>query len=109
MVLPDQVQQPVDERRPPRLADHLRAEHRVAELARQPGCERLATVDREREHVGDLVAPDVVALELPHLVGTDEMQAELALRDPSLASTSRASSTAASSSTFMPLRFDTST
>ncbi len=74
VVVAEQVQQPVHERRPPGLADDLRAEDRVAELARQPSAQRVAAVDREREHVGRLVDPEVLALQRADLVRPDEVR-----------------------------------
>ena len=38
----------------------------------------LVAVDRERQHVGGAVAPHVVAVQLGHLVGTDERDRQLA-------------------------------
>src|SRR5438034_9243955 len=49
MVVAEQVEQSMCERPPPGVADHLRAEHDVAELSRGAYRQRLATVDRERE------------------------------------------------------------
>src|SRR5256885_15668393 len=84
VVVADEVQEPVHERLPPGLADDLRAQDRVTELARQPGLERLTRVDRKGEHVGHLIDAQVVPLEGAHLVRPDEMQAELTFLDPFL-------------------------
>ncbi len=64
VVVAEQVQQAVDERRPPGVADDLRAEDDVAELARHAGRERIASVDRKGEDVGRLVDPEMLALQL---------------------------------------------
>ena len=82
VVVPEQVQQPVRERRAPRLADDLWAQHDVAERARHAVGQLVAAVDREREHVGRLVDPEVLALQHADLVGPDEREPELAVLDP---------------------------
>ena len=81
VVVADEVEQAVHERRPPGFAHDLRAEHRVAELARQPGRQLLAPVDREGQHVGRLVDAEVLAFERAHLLRADERDAQLALVD----------------------------
>ena len=82
MLVAEQVQQPVHERRPPLLADDLRAEDDVAERARHPVGQLVPPVDREGEHVGRLVDAEVVALQRAHLVGPGEREPELAVLDP---------------------------
>ena len=82
MVVAEQVQEPVHERRAPRLADDLRADDEVSERARQSGRKLVAPVEREREHVRGLVDPEVVLLERAALVGRHEREPELALHDP---------------------------
>src|SRR6185437_16408100 len=47
----------------------------------KPRLELVPPVDREREDVRDLVRPEVVALQRPHLVRSDEVQPELAFLD----------------------------
>ena len=64
VVVADEVQDRVHERRPPRVADDLRAEDDVAELARYARRQRLSAVDRKRERIGLLVHAEMVALEL---------------------------------------------
>ena len=59
VVVAEQVQQPVRERPAPLVADDLRADDDVAERARHPVGQLVAAVDREREHVGHLVDPEV--------------------------------------------------
>src|SRR5690349_14500821 len=81
MLVPEQVQEPVDERLPPRLPHHLRAENRVSELAWHSGRQTPSPIDREGEYVGWLIDPQVLVLERPDLVGPDEDEAELALLD----------------------------
>jgi hypothetical protein len=81
VVIADEVQEPVHEGRLPGLADDLWAENGVAELSRELGLERLARVDREREHVCNLVDPEMLSLECADLVRPDEVQPELALID----------------------------
>jgi len=76
------MQEPVHDGSAPGLADDLRAEHHVAELARRARLEPIAAVKREGEDVGDLVLAEVSPLQRPHLVGADEVQTELALFDP---------------------------
>ena len=81
VLVAEQVQEPVHERRPPRLPDDLRAEDDVAERPRHPRRQLLPPVDREGEDVGRLVDPEVVALQRPHLVGPGEREPELAVLD----------------------------
>src|SRR5436190_18671144 len=81
VLVPEQVQEPVDERLPPRLPHHLRADDRVAELAWHSGRQTPAPIDRERENIGWLIDPEVLVLERPDLVGPDEDEPELALLD----------------------------
>ena len=60
-----------------------------------PVRQRVAAVDREREHVGRLVDPEVLALQRAHLVRADEREPELAgRRSPRPRARARASSTA---------------
>jgi hypothetical protein len=109
VLVPEQVQHAVHERPPPLVADDLRADGDVAERARDPLGQRLAAVEREREDVGRLVDPEVVALQLAALLRPDECEADLAVLDPLRCETRRTSSTAPASSTSTPLRFSTST
>src|SRR6266508_2530619 len=53
----------------------------VTERARNPFGNLVAPVDREREHVGRLVDPEVVALEVADLFLVDERDPELAVLD----------------------------
>src|SRR5665213_1717737 len=82
VVVAEQVQQPVRQRPAPFLAHHLRAEHDVAECTRHSFGDVLAAVDRERQHVGRLVDPEVLALQPAHLVLADERDPELPFFDP---------------------------
>ena len=82
VVVPEQVQQAVDERRAPRVADDVRAEHDVAERARDAGRHLVAAVEREREHVRRLVDAEVLALQRADFLGRDELEAELTVVDP---------------------------
>ena len=61
VVEPEQVQDPVDERPAPLLADDLRADDDVAERPRDAVRQLVEAVDREREHVGRLVDAEVLA------------------------------------------------
>src|SRR6476469_8714458 len=70
------------QRRLPILADDLRTEDDIAELSGDAGGERVAAVDREREHVGRLVDAQVLALQGAALVRSDERDPELAVVDP---------------------------
>ena len=81
-VVAEQVQEPVHERLPPRVAHDLRADDEIAERARQPVRQLLAPVEREREHVRRLVDPEVLLLQRPALVRGNEREPELALLDP---------------------------
>src|SRR5690349_50917 len=72
------MEQCMHERGAPCLADHLRADDDVAELARQPLRERLARVDREGERIRRLVDPEVLGLQRAALLRADECDAELA-------------------------------
>src|ERR1041385_7985478 len=76
-----QRQEPVTERPPPRLADYLRTEHGVTELPRNAGIESVPAVDRKRKDVGDIVRSEVLALQRTHLLGPDEVEAELPILD----------------------------
>ncbi len=69
------------QRRAPRLTDDRGAEHDVAERARQAFRQLVAAVDREREHVGRLVDPEMLALQLAHLLRPDEREPELPVLD----------------------------
>src|SRR4051794_9593483 len=82
VVVAEEVQKPVDERPVPVVSDDRGAEDDVAELAGNPVRQRVAAVDREREHVRGLVDAEVLALQLAHLVGADEGEPELAVLDP---------------------------
>ena len=81
VVVAEQVEQPVRQRRAPRLADDRGAEDDVAERARQAFRQLVAAVDREREHVGRLVDPEMLALQLAHLLRPDEREPELPVLD----------------------------
>src|SRR5262245_23765988 len=81
MVVAEQVQDAVHDRAAPGVADDIRADHEVAELPRQPFGQLLARVERKREHVGRFVDAEMVALEGAALLGTDEVEAELAVVD----------------------------
>jgi hypothetical protein len=81
MIVPQQVEERMDERLAPLLSDDLGADDRIAELPRKPVGHLLALIDREREHVGLLVDPQVLALQAPDLVRFDEVDAELSVLD----------------------------
>ena len=81
VLVAQEMQQPVHEWPPPLVADDLRAEDDVAELAGHAGGQRVAAVDREREHVGGFVDPEVLAFQGAALVRADERDPELALVD----------------------------
>src|SRR5262245_65589135 len=72
----------MDERRSPRVAGHLRAEHDVAERARDALGQLVEPVEREREPVRLLVDSEMVALQLTDLVPPDPGDPELALANP---------------------------
>jgi hypothetical protein len=57
----------------------VRADHHVAKLARPQRGSRL--VDREGQHVGGLVAPPVLAVELLDAPGVDQLDREMAVLD----------------------------
>ena len=78
VIVADQVQKRVDERPAPVLANDFGTNDRVAELAREALGNPVARVDREREHVGRLVDPEMLALEPPDLVRRHEVDPELA-------------------------------
>ncbi len=82
MLVADQMQQCVHERRLPGLADDLWAENGVSELAGQTARQLLSAVDWKCEHVGRLVLAQMVPLQAAHLVGRDEDEAEIAVVDP---------------------------
>ena len=81
VIVPEQVEERMDERSPPLLSHDLRTDDRVAELPRRPVGHSFALVDRECEHVGRLVDPEVLALQTPDLVRLDEVDAQLSLVD----------------------------
>ena len=81
MIESEQVQQTVDQRRPPLGAHHRGAEDDVSERARLALREVVAPVEREGEHVGYLVDPEMLALEPAHLLSPYERDAELTVRD----------------------------
>src|SRR6186997_2729256 len=81
VVVAEQVQEPVDERGAPRVADDLRAEDGVAELTWHASGELVPPVDREREHVRGLVHSEVIALQRTHLVRPDECEPEVSRVD----------------------------
>src|SRR5579862_6427046 len=70
------------ERLAPALADHVRTEHDISERAREPVRQLVAAVDRKGEDVGGLVDAEMIALERAHLVGSDEREPQLPVRDP---------------------------
>src|SRR5215207_4893966 len=80
-IVPQQVEERMDERLAPLLSDDLWAADRVAELSRKPVGHLFPLIDRECEHVGGLVDPQVLALQAPDLVRLDEVDAELSLLD----------------------------
>ena len=61
VVVADEVQHRVHERRAPVVADHLRTDDDVAELARQSLRQIVERVDRERERIRRLVDPKYVS------------------------------------------------
>src|SRR5215471_14089279 len=71
----------VHERSTPSVADDLWAHDDVAELPGQPLREFLEPVERKREGVGRLVDAEVLALEAPALLGTDEDEPHLSCLD----------------------------
>src|SRR3954466_15583205 len=75
------MQQRGQERSTPGVADDLRTDDDVAELARHPFRQLVARIDRERERVGRLVAPQWLAPQRAALVRSDERDAELARID----------------------------
>ena len=81
VVVAEQVQETVDERLAPVLADDLGTDDDVTELARHARRQLLAAVDRKREHVGGLVDPEVLALQRPRLFAVHEREPELAVVD----------------------------
>jgi hypothetical protein len=81
VIVPEQVEERMDERLTPLLSDDLWADDRIAELSRKPVGDLFALIDREREHVGGLVDPQVLSLQAPNLVRPDEMDAELSVLD----------------------------
>jgi hypothetical protein len=81
VIVPDQVQDGMDERSPPFLPHDLRADDRVAELSWEPVRNLLALVDRECERVRCLVDSEVVALQPLDLSRLDEVDAELTVVD----------------------------
>ena len=82
VLVAEQVQQTVDERGAPAVADDLWAEDDVAEHARYPCRQLVPAVDREGEDVRDLVDAEVRPLQRLDLVRPDEREPHLALLDP---------------------------
>jgi hypothetical protein len=81
VIVPNKVQDRMDERSPPFLPHDLRADDRVAELPREPVRNLLALVDRECEGVRRLVDSEVLSLQPLDLVRLDEVDAELTVVD----------------------------
>src|SRR6266536_4672934 len=77
MVVADEMQQRMDERRAPRIADDLWTEHDVAQLPRHALGEFLAAVDRKSKGVGLLVDAQVFPLQHPDLLRSHELETEL--------------------------------
>src|SRR6266487_1150386 len=75
------MQQRVDERRAPAVADHLWTEDHVAELTRWPGRELVRTVDRKGERIRRLVHSEVLTFQRADLLRPDQGQTELAVVD----------------------------
>ena len=78
VVVPDEMEQRMDERLPPVRADDVRADDDVAELARQAVRQLVEAVEREGERVGRLVDAEVLALQRAALLRPDEREPELA-------------------------------
>ena len=78
VVVPDEMQNGVDERALPLFSNDLRAHHDVAELARQPVGQIVERVERERERVRRLVDLEMLELERAALLGADEHEPEVA-------------------------------
>src|SRR5215218_982189 len=81
VLVPDEVQHGMYERRAPRVADDLRTEHDVAELPRDTFRQLVEPVDRECERIAFLVHAEVLALQLADLVRRHELQAQLSRFD----------------------------
>ena len=81
VLVAEQVEEPVNERSAPFVADDLRAEHDVSEGPRNAIGQLVSSVEREREDVRRLVDPEVLVLQRSHLVGVDERDPELAVVD----------------------------
>src|ERR1700730_12189555 len=81
MVVADEVQHRVHDGSAPRFSNHLRADDNVTELTRHSCRQRLPAVDRESERIRLLVDREMLALQVADLIGTDELQAELAILD----------------------------
>src|SRR5579872_2446391 len=81
VVVADEVQDGVNERRAPLRPDDLRADDDVAELARQPVGQLVERIERKRERVGRLVDAEVLALQRLALLRADEREPELARVD----------------------------
>src|SRR5579862_7305621 len=81
MVVPDEMEQRVDERLLPLVADHVRADDDVAELPRQAVRNLVEPVHREREGIGRLVDAEMLALQRAALLRPDERKPELARLD----------------------------
>ena len=82
MVVPEEVQEAVDEWPAPLVLHDLRADDDVAELPRHAVGQLVPAVDREGEDVGRLVDAEVLTLQGTDLVLVDERDAEVAAVDP---------------------------
>src|SRR5687767_2923584 len=82
VIVPEQMEQRVDQRPAPGLPHDFWADDRVTELSRESVGHLVPLVDRERKHVSRLVDPQVVALQALDLRGLDEVDPELPLVDP---------------------------
>jgi hypothetical protein len=84
MVVAHEMQRTVHEKERDRSAvglGPLRADDHVSQLPRQPVGERLAAVQREREHVGRLGLAPVGGVQLRHLREADQHDSHVAVRD----------------------------
>jgi hypothetical protein len=81
VIVPDKVQDRMDERSAPFLTYDLRTNDRVAELPREPVRNLVALVDRECQGVRGLVDSEVLSLQPLDLIRFDEVDAELTIVD----------------------------
>src|SRR5262245_31205544 len=79
MVVAEEMQESVDERRPPSFPDDLRADDDVAELSRHALGQILTSVDREGKDVGRLLDPQVLELQRAHFRRGGEGDPEIAV------------------------------